>query len=610
LGYIRFGALIASLLHAQAPLADTSVGEAIFRSKCAACHIEPSEVSVPDRIALEALEPGAIVKSLIDGNMRLQGTQLTRDERIAVAEFVTGRLVAPISVPTVGRCAVATPRRRPRAGTTWNGWGPDSSNSRFQAKTGGLTGADISKLRLRWAFGIPGATQSRSQPAIAAGRLFIGSQTGDVYALDAESGCVYWSFKAEAGVRTAISVGRYGGDSRGRQAIYFADATAVAYAVDATTGQEIWRYKLDHHPAAQTTGAPTLHDGRLYVPTSGPAEETGAALAGYECCTFRGSLTALDAKTGIPVWKAYTVPEPQPRGKNASGVQLWGPAGVGIWSAPTIDPKRRFVYAATGNAYAAPEPGTSDAIVAFSMATGAIQWSKQLTPGDIWIYGCDRRTRTNHDTDNANCPESLGPDFDFAASPALVTTADGRDVLIVTQKSGVSYALDPDQKGKVLWEYRWGRGSPIGGVWGAATDGVRAYFAVADRFRISPGGLHAVNVATGERVWYTPAPPTVCRTSPTCGLAQSAAVTLMPGIVFSGSADGGIRAYSTETGEIVWTFDTNRSFDTVNGIPANGGSIDGPGVTIAAGMLYVTAGSDAFSGMPGNVLLAFSARAE
>jgi polyvinyl alcohol dehydrogenase (cytochrome) len=305
---------------------------------------------------------------------------------------------------------------------------------------------------------------------------------------------------------------------------------------------------------------------------------------------------------------------PKPRGKSTTGKQLWGPAGAPIWSAPTIDAKRGLIYAATGNAYADPAPRTSDAIVAFDLATGKIRWVNQIMP-DTWILGCappPAGVPVGPASDNAkfganpNCPKDVGPDFDFSASPALVTKADGKDVLVVTQKSGVGYALDPDKRGKVLWQYRWGKGSPVGGVWGTTSDGERAYFDVADQLTPAPGGVHAVDLATGKRVWYAPPEPPVCGSGRGCSAAQSAALTSIPGVVFAGSADGAVRAYASESGKIVWTYDTNRDFATVNGVKADGGSIDGPGPVVADGVLYVTAGNAGFVGTPGNVLLAFA----
>ena len=601
--------IVVSLLFVIAALGDRAWAqptdaEALFQTHCAACHVEPAQADVPTRQAMTELSANAVVESLTDGNMRLQGQPLTPAERTAIAELVTGRRVAAAAaVPAGGMCTRATAMTPITEGSIWNGWGPDTANTRHQSNPGGLDASDVPRLELVWAFGIPDVTQSRAQPAIVGGRLFMASQSGNVYALDPRTGCTYWTFKARSGVRTAISVGAL---PSGGYAIYFADAQARAYGVDAQTGIELWSNKVDDHPAARATGAPALHDGRLYVVTSGVSEETAAAMPDYECCTFRGSLTALDAATGAQLWKTYTVDEPRRRGTSTSGKPLWGPAGAPIWSAPTIDARRGLIYAATGNAYADPAPRTADAIVAFDIATGRIRWINQILP-DVWILGCDAQSTGGDETagDNPNCPEDVGPDFDFSASPALVTAPGGRELLVVTQKSGVGYALDPGRRGRIVWEYRWGRGSPIGGVWGAATDGTNAYFAVGDYFTPAPGGLHAVNLATGRRVWFTPAQPPVCGSIQGCSAAQSAALTSIPGVVFSGGADGAVRAYASATGEIVWAYDTNRDFTTVNRVPANGGSIDGPGPVIAGGMLYVTAGNAGFVGMPGNVLLAF-----
>jgi len=601
---------------AQAPARD---GDTVFAQHCAICHEHPTpENKAPPRDVLATLGSDAIFASLTEGNMRIQGQALTPAERQTVAERVAGR---PLTAATAGAASAPTglctggPLDLRNATSVWNGWGPDVRNTRFQTNAAGITAANVANLKLKWAFGVPNATQSRSQPAVVGGRLFMASQSGMVYALDPAKGCTYWSFKAQAGVRTAIAVGTLGPNGNaggGAPAVFFSDAQARAYAVDFRTGQQLWVTKIDDHPAARATGSPTYYDGRLYVVLSGVSEESSAAMPDYECCKFRGSLTALDAKTGTVVWKTYTVGEPKPRGKSTTGKQLWGPAGAPIWSAPTIDAKRRLIYAATGNAYADPAPNTSDAIVAFDLKTGKIRWVNQIMP-DTWILGCSPPPAGAPPAaagakfgDNPNCPKDVGPDFDFSASPMLVTKADGKDVLVATQKSGVGYALDPDKRGKILWQYRWGKGSPVGGVWGATTDGERAYFDVADQLTPAPGGVHAVDLATGQRVWYTPPQPPACRAGPGCSAAQSAALTSIPGVVFAGSADGAVRAYASDTGKILWTYDTNHDFATVNNVKANGGSIDGPGPVVADGMLYVTAGNAGFVGTPGNVLLAFS----
>lgn len=588
-------------------------GADVYQAYCAACHDDPVDAAMPGVEALRELDANTIVDTLTSGVMRLQGQALTREQHVLVAEYLAGSPVAErLARFERGQCDDRPGLPRLSVGGIWNGWGPDRTNARHQPASR-LVPGDVPRLELKWAFGIPNAQQSRSQPAIVGDRLFMGSQSGAVYSLDARTGCHYWTFEAETWVRTAISVGPYPGG----YAVYFTDAAARVYAVDAQTGQLLWSRRVDDHAAARGTGSPTLHDGVLYVPVSGVSEETASSQPDYECCTFRGSLTALDAITGEVVWKTYTLPPPERRGTSSTGEPLWGPAGVPIWSAPTIDAERGLIYAATGNGYADPESDRSDAILAFSIETGDIVWVNQVMGPDTWIMGCGGDAAVGFGPGgrgsgggaepevNANCPDAVGPDFDFSASPLLTTLADGTDVIIATQKSGIGYALDPDDRGRTLWTYRWGAGSPVGGVWGAAADGARAYFAVADQFTESPGGVHAVDIATGQQVWFAAPEAPLCAPGPGCSTAQSSALTSIPGVVFAGSADGGIRAHDAATGEVIWRFDTNVEVNTVNGVMADGGSMDGPGPVVAGGMLYVTSGNGGIVGTPGNVLLAF-----
>jgi polyvinyl alcohol dehydrogenase (cytochrome) len=212
----------------------------------------------------------------------------------------------------------------------------------------------------------------------------------------------------------------------------------------------------------------------VFVPVQGLNEEGQGGSAKYECCTFRGNISALNANTGEVIWKTYTIEEPKPRGKNKDGLQQWGPAGAGIWSSPTIDARRGMVYIATGNNYADPAQKTSDAVIALDMKSGVIKWVNQTTPNDNWTLGCQQEN-----PDNPNCPAKMGPDHDFSASPSLVTV-NGRDLLVLPQKSGMAYALDPDKEGELAWQYRIGQGSGLGGQWGGAVDDQQAYFGVSD----------------------------------------------------------------------------------------------------------------------------------
>jgi polyvinyl alcohol dehydrogenase (cytochrome) len=597
---MMFGAFAAPMA-AQSP-----DGAGVFEKACASCHAEPAADSrAPSRETLALLAPETILTALTTGNMFRQGSALSDADRRAVSAFLAGRPVgtaAPVS--TVGRCT-ATPRPLTAAAlkTGWNGWGSGATNARYQsADAGGLTAPMIPGLKLKWAFGFAGVSSARSQPAVLGGRVFVASESGDVFALDAKTGCTYWTFHAQAGIRTALSVGPYrGANGASGFAVYFADGGASTYAVDAATGREVWTRKVDAHPYAKATGSVTVYDGRVYVPTAGVGEEGQGGNSAYECCTFRGSVTALNANTGAVIWKTYAITdEPKARSRNKNGVQTWGPAGGGIWAAPTVDPRRRAIYVATGNGYAQPAQVTTDAVLALDIETGKIRWSQQPLVNDVFAVGCQAKN-----PDNPNCPETLGPDFDFSASPILAKRSNGQDIIVIQQKSGMAYGFDPDKGGALVWQYRTSGGGAMGGQWGGAVDGRQAYFSVNGASSGTPGGVRAVKIDTGEEVWSKPAAEKLCGTERGCMAAQGAAVTAIPGIVISGSMDGGLRAYASDDGTLVWQFDTNREFETVNGVKAKGGAMDGPGAVVAGGMVYVNSGYVSLWGRPGNVLLAF-----
>ena len=535
------------------------------------------------------------------GAMRAQGSRLSGPQRRAVAEFVTGKpLTGDVTGAETGRCSASAAARDAGRGVGpgWRGWSPTATNTRFQPATmAGLTTADLPRLKLKWALGFPDASVAWASPTVAGGRVFVGSQNGTVYSLDARTGCIYWTYSATGGVRTAITTGDDRPSNDVALPVYFGDTAANVYQLDGKTGRVVWTRKVDDHPLARITGSPTLHQGRLYVPVSSYEEAQGADPR-YECCTFRGSVVALDAATGRVIWKTFMIADaPQRRGTSSAGVALWGPSGSGIWSAPTVDEGRRRLYVATGNTYSGPAQPSSDAVVALNLESGAIVWTRQVTAGDVYISGCR--------AGNPNCPDTVGPDHDFG-SPPILARSGNKDVIVIGQKSGVAFGMDPDKNGEVMWQYRAGQGGTLGGIeWGAAVEGDLAYFAVSDMTQPKPGGLHAVRLSTGERAWFTPPVEPSCAPGRGCSPAQSAAVTAIPGAVFSGSNDGSLRAYATATGALIWEFDTNQDFRAVNGVLAKGASMIGPGPVIAGGMVYVNSGYGAFGGRPGNVLLAF-----
>jgi polyvinyl alcohol dehydrogenase (cytochrome) len=565
------------------------------------------------------MSPENVRLALTTGAMSKQAAGLSPAQLDSLIRFVAGQTTSQPQPAATNACP---PDAAPFADSQphWSGWGADPSQPRFQpAEMAKLRADQVPKLKLKWAFGFPGVATANAQPAVVGGRLFVGSAARKVYSLGASDACLHWEFEADFPVRTAISVASVG---KG-WSVFFGDQHANAYAVDALTGKLLWKTHVEDHPAAVITGAPTLAGGKLYVPASS-AEEVFGSDPNYECCKFRGSVSALDAATGKLLWKSYTILEdPKPVRKNKQSVQLWGPSGAAVWSSPTVDLKNHRVYVTTGDSYSDPPALTSDSFLAFDSDTGKLLWSRQMTAGDAYTVDCGGPASTH-----TNCPEANGPDFDFGSSPILVKLPNGRRALIAGQKSGMVHAVDPDRKGEVLWQRRIGHGGSLGGVqWGSAVDAKNVYVALSDvhvqpvpegtagaqksvfgvAFQLDPkagGGLFALKLETGEIAWQTPHPG--CGDKPGCSPAQSAAVTAIPGVVFSGGLDGHLRAYSADDGRILWDFDTERDFDTVNGAKANGGSLDGPGAVIVGGILYVNSGYTAFGGAPGNVLLAFS----
>jgi len=597
----------ASLLSAQD-------GATLYKKSCAGCHDAGAE-RVPTRETLRAMSPERVLSAMESGAMITMASHLSPEERRAIAEFVTGKplghalqtapLPRALCAGAPGVFTESTP------GPQWNAWGANIANTRYADDAVGFTVADVPRLKLKWAFGFPGDNGEIAQPTTAGGRVFVGSQGGKVYSLSAETGCVHWWFEASASVRTAVIIGRIETEGGPDFAAFFGDTRGAVYAVNAGTGKMLWKMQADGHPAARITGSPAFYHGRLYVPVSS-GEEGSAIAPDYPCCSFRGSVVALDGATGKQIWKTYTISEEaHPTKKSARGTQLWGPSGAAIWSSPTIDEKKNLLYATTGDNYSYPSTMNSDAFLAMDLESGKILWSRQMTASDVWNSAC-------RVADRSNCPDSSGPDFDFGAPPILVTFTNGRRALIAGQKSAVVYAIDPDKDGEVIWQVRVGKGGVAGGIqWGSAADQSNTYVALSDVGRIAVphafgtnvdprqgGGMFALRLETGERVWYTPPPG--CGERKRCSPAQSAAVSAIPGVAFSGSMDGHLRAYSAKDGAILWDFDTAGSYKTVNGVEARGGSLDGAGPAIAAGMLFVNSGYAIWGGMPGNVLLAFS----
>lgn len=591
------------LCSATSAFAQAPAGEVLYQRRCAACH-DNADGRTPPKQALQNMTPGRIMRTLDFGAMMTVAYALTRAEREAVAAFLGKPGPEPSPAPKAF-CADRTVRVSPVA-TDWNGWSPARDNARFApAPLARLTAADVPKLKLKWAFGFEGDISAFGQPTVIDGHVFVGSAGGVVHALRAESGCLEWTFQATGPIRAAPVVA----SSDGRQVLLFGDLTGWFYALDAADGRLLWRKRPEEHESVRLSAPPVIHDGLAIVPVAS-WEESRALNPEYACCTFRGSLVALRIRDGSVAWKTYMIPDPAVRtGTTSGGAATLGPSGVGIWSSPTVDLKRRRLYVTTGNNYSLPATPMSDSVVALDLDTGKVVWWKQALPNDVYNSACASSPK------GSSCPDGSGPDYDFG-SPVVLVASRGRELLLAGQKSGIVWAFDPEKNGEIVWQVRVGQGGVNGGVqWGMASDGERVFAATSDQFVVrtatarildpkTGGGLTALRVADGTEAWH--AAPDPCGARPNCSPAQSAAVTAIPGVVFSGSVDGHLRAYTTSNGEVIWDVDTAKPFETVNGVKATGGAIDGPGPVVVNGMVFVNSGYTRYGGMPGNVLLAFA----
>jgi polyvinyl alcohol dehydrogenase (cytochrome) len=574
-------------------------GAQLFQTSCARCH-GAEGLDVGGRTAaplstLNALPPERIYQAVTTGSMAVHAASMSDKQKRDLTEFVARRPFFDVegtgTARMTNRCTSNPPLGDLATTPAWNGWG-GTTNARFQtAAASGLTPQNVTQLTLKWAFGFPGGGVSSSQPTVALGRVFVASDNRAVYSIDARSGCAYWSFHADSIGRFAPLIGQISGYPGTRYAMFFVTGPGHAYAVDAQDGTLLWRVEVTgfHNVSASST----LHDGRLYIPLAG-TETLSGANPEYECCRSRGGVAALNANTGTLLWKVDSIREPVRRlGENASGRPLWGPSGASVWNAPTIDAKRRLVYVGTGNSYGPIAADTSDSILALDMNDGHIVWSHQEFKGDSFMVGCGPKNPPG-----GNCPETLGPDWDFGgASIMLQTLRNGRDVLVAAGKGGVAIALDPDNRGAVLWRTTLYEGQPPSALglvlFGGTADGTRAYFPLQQ----PGGGLTAVRLDTGAIDWKA--------RLDTDRRGQGGAASSIPGMVFTGGWDGILRAVDAN-GKVTWSFDTNAEFKTINGVQARGGSLGPPGATIVNGMVYVVSGYIGVQqGTAGNILLAF-----
>lgn len=597
-------------------------GAQLYKQNCALCHSNP-EVHAPAFSAIKSMSQEKVLFAISTGKMKEQAANLTMDERQALASYLTAGVEDPRAWESTVACNKTSPLDNSMTASV-AGWGLGRHNHRYQpAAAAGMHAADLPSLELAWAQGFPGTTEMRSQPVLTDQALFIGVQeTSSVYAFDLDTGCLQWVHRSDAPVRSALSFARMPGTDEA--VLFYGDAAGSVHVINAVDGSKVWSVKVELNDA-MITGTPVLYQERLYVPLS--TSEIGKTFrATYECCKAHGGVRALDFRSGKTLWTYETTAAARPRGKNSIGTPLWGPSGAPVWTTPAIDEKRNRLYIGTGENYSHPATQTSDAIIALDLDTGAVAWTYQALADDVYTMACRSYLGV---ADGPGCPENYGPDFDFGASVIIASDNKGRDVLLAGQKSGTVFALDPDNKGAVIWQQKLSDGTPVGGIhWGMTVADGKVYVPIADpewsieRWPYTPRpGIAALDISTGEVQWrhearrdceldktsYNATTGRHTEPWPTCHFLYgfSAAATAMDGAVLAGALNGKLNAFSTVDGSLLWQFDTATTFDTLNGVKAHGGSIDNASVALGNGRLVVQSGYSYINQMPGNVLLVF-----
>ena len=483
----------------------------------------------------------------------------------------------------------------------------DGNNPRhLDAAQAGLTTDDFPKLELAWALAFPDTSGLRAAPVIVGSTLFYSAtDSGRVFALDINSGCAKWVYTADSRLRSSIAYSEIDES----HVLVFSDSAGMIHTVDARSGERIWiasGQASDNQ--GMLTGTPVVTGDKVIVPVSGSGVITGGN-PNYECCENHGAVTALNLRSGEKLWEYHTMPAAEYTGQvSSTGVKQRGPSGAPIWTTPTVDEKRGQVYVTTGENTSHPTTNTSDAIIALDLETGEAKWVFQALENDMWNFGCSAR--------GPNCiilEDTNSVDFDFGG-PAILVGMPDRDLLIAGQKSGDLWALDPDT-GSLVWNQRIGEGTALGGNhWGIASNFDRAFMTINDPKGMngnSKPGIYSYFVGTGEPSWFYEVQPK-CNDERSERLRRceslfgfSATPLSVDGAVITGGLDGRLFVFNSESGELIYEYDTVRDYETINGVEGYGGSIDSHSISAGSGMVFVGSGYGQFRQVPGNVLLAF-----
>lgn len=601
----------------------THPGEAVYQQSCAACHDNPEATRAPSRDNLKGMSFQFVNYALTNGKMKDMAVGLSADQRAAVVSYVTGRDTTKTVDWTPNlRCEgvrAAVDLEGPGAAISTH-FGFDANNTRaLSAEQTGLTTTKMADMELAWAIAFPDATIMRSQGAIVGKNLFYPvAEAGKLYAFDLTDPakpCVQWVYSTpgEAPLRTSVA---YGVLADGTPLLVFSGIDSTVHAVDPRNGKALWTKPVGVYSHSMTTGTPSILKDRVIVPVA-QFEISVAADNSHDCCTNHGYVLSLDPKTGAQQWRYDTMPDATPLRDRGDGKMLKGPSGAPIWNSPVVDEKRNLVYFATGESNSPPAHQNTNAVIAIDLKTGAEKWSFHATPEDIFNSGCG----PNPKPEMLNCvrkPETVYRDVDFGASVILATNSDGKELLFAGQKSGSVWAFEPDT-GKVVWRKALGTGGPLGGIhWGIAYDKDTVFAPISSVGVAIPGewdfdpaikpGLYALDAKTGAIKWqYNPEPPPGTQVGPRGwrGAAFSTAPTVIDGTVVAAALDGTVFVIDKQTGKLLWSYQTAREYDGINGVKGKGGSIDSNSITAMNGLLLVNSGYGMFGQAGGNMLLAF-----
>ncbi len=539
-----------------------------------------------------------------------RGRSEVRDRRWTGGSLVCGGLLLLAVIG--GVLAAGASVAAASVSQSWLSAGASPGDSRWQPELL-INPFDVHGLAPKWVFTTNGDVSAT--PTVSNGVVYFPDWGGYLNAVDASTGALIWqkqisSYDGAVGAISRNSPVIFGNELILGDTFSGAHSSgAHVFAVSTADGHLLWRTQVDGHQAAVITASPVVAGGEVIVGVS--SVEVALALnAGYQCCTFRGSVVALNPSSGQILWKTYTVPPNSGPCATSNPAAGCGYSGGAVWDNPAVDTTNGVVYVGTGNNYTAPDSAVEceqqalashtsdagctasddyfDAVLALNLQTGAVLWSHKVEGWDAFTVACHTQP-----PGVTWCPTPASPDYDFGSGPNLIyvpSSGGGSTELVgIGQKSGVYWALNA-ATGRTIWDTLVGPGSSLGGImWGTAYDLRRIYVPEANPFHtayklssgwpVTGGAWTALNPTNGAIDWQTPAPLASAAMGPT---------SVAGGVVYAGTtapAGNNMFALDAFTGQILWRFASGGSVNSSPAI-ANGTVYWGSGYSQLAGLGY------------------------